>query len=256
MLQRFRFPSGRSLAAGLVVLAALAANAHLLSSNQTQLAALAGLKGRYILSSAAPADPRQPPPDVLVDGDPATGLWNLRPPARPRPSIAPDPRAWPFPGDRPFIQLEGPLSHHAGLPPETNRLNALLLWPGYQRSRADFQANGRPRTLRLVFFRQAQVDFDREYRYPDPPAYWSEVRARLPDFYGPVRVSLASLPEPEASPGFPVNVYQIWLRIEIEDAYPGETARDSIGLSEIAWGSQFQAAAIPHSVVREAQILP
>lgn len=256
MSVRFRIPGGRSLVAGLAVLSAFAANVYLLSSNQTQLAALAGLKGRYILSSAVLADPEQPPPDVLLDGDPATGLWNLRPPARPRPTPAADPRAWPFPGDRPFIQFEGPLSHHAGSPPETNRLNELVLWPGLQSSRANFQAYGRPRTIRLIFFRQAQVDFDREYRYPDPPAYWRELRARLPDFYGPVRISLAALPEPEASPGFPANVSQIWLRIEIEDAYPGQSAPASIGLSEIAFGTQFEAVSIPHSVVREAELLP
>lgn len=262
MLLRVRFPGGRSLVAGLTALSALLANVYLLSSNQTQLAALAGLKGRYILSSAVLADAGQPPPDVLLDGDPATGLRNLRPPTRPQAArlesrtAASDRHAWPFPGDRAFIQLEGPLSHHAGSPPETNRLNELVLWPGLQSSRADFQAYGRPRTLRLIFFRQAQVDFDREYRYPDPPVFWREVRARLPDFYGPVRISLAALPEPEASPGFPANVSQIWLRIEIEDAYPGQSAPASIALSEIAFGTQFEAVAIPRSVVREAELLP
>ena len=205
--------------------------------------ALEAMNGRLIFTSARYVAPDGPPDSRLIDGDPATALPDLNAPARrtvntPRPGS--DSPAWPWSVAVPFVQLQVGLTHAPGRPPIPNALRAMRLWTGNQSSPEAYRQSARPRTVRLIFFRQQVVDLDREYRLPETPVFWRETTVRLVDRPGMQRVFLDFLDEPPESPGFPREVQQIWLRMEILDSYPGSVAatRDHIAFSEIRFEFQ------------------
>lgn len=206
---------------------------------------LESMNGRLIFTSAAYVRPAGPPDRVLVDASLETALPDLnsarylaggQTPRPPAPGSAAS-RAWPWFPARPFVQLQVGLTHSPDRPPRPNPLRALRIWSGDQSGKDTFRKSARPKTVRLVFFRQQVVDLDREYRLPEEPVFWRERTVRLKDRSGPQRVDLDWLEEPPESPGFPREVQEIWLRIEILDYYPGgDPARaDAIALTELSF---------------------
>lgn len=200
------------------------------------------MTGRLIFTSASYADPESPiSAGVLLDGEPTTALPDLNAPARRTgtrsPIRAANSSIWAWSPDRAFVQLQVGLTHAPERPPRPNPLLAMRVWPGNQASAEDFRRTARPRTVRLIFFRQQIVDLDREYRLPEEPVFWKEKTVRLLDRMGPQRVALDFLDEPGASPAFPGEVQQIWLRLEISDYFPGNdpVSADAIALSELAF---------------------
>ena len=141
-------------------------------------------------------------------------------------SSLPDPRSL-------HLTVEIGLSHFPGRPPRANKIQELVVWSGDQSSPAAFRKRARPKKIHLVFFQQALVDMDREYRFPGEPKPWMSRAVVLQDTPAPQRIALGFLPSLPASPRFPIHVSQIWLRIIVETYYPGAAERDLTAISEL-----------------------
>lgn len=131
------------------------------------------------------------------------------------------------------LTVEIGLSHFPGKPPKPNVPRELVIWSGDQSSPQSFSATGRPRRVLLLFFLQALVDVDREYRFPGQPVLWARRAAELQDSPLPQRIRLDFLPALPPSPRFPTHVSQVWLRMIVESYYPGSRDSKSTAISEL-----------------------
>ena len=147
-----------------------------------------------------------------------------------------------FPGpDVLHFSLELGLSHFPDHPPRPNPLLRVFLWPGNQIDLIHFQDYARPKGIRLLFFRQKLVDVDRDFQFPGPPEFWAEKRIVLEDRQGVQIVDTDFLPAIEVSERFPVNIYMLWLRVEVESFYPGRKYADQVAFTEIDFQQSFPA---------------
>jgi len=139
-----------------------------------------------------------------------------------------------LPGDDSnFLQMELSLTHFPGRPPVPNPLKEIILWPGYYESGIFSKKYARPSLARLIFFKQELVDIDREFRLPEAPQFAAEKTIRIPDGGGPVAIPVDFLPAIENSEKFPENIYQIWLRMEVLEIYPGNQFTNELSVAEI-----------------------
>ena len=141
-------------------------------------------------------------------------------------SSLPDPRSL-------HLTVEVGLSHFPGRPPLKNAVRELIVWSGDQTDAQSFRAHARPRRIHLVFFLQALVDVDREYRFPGQPKFWTKRTVVLQDTPTPQRIALDFLPALPDSSRFPLHISQTWLRIIVETYYPGTKQRDLTAISEL-----------------------
>lgn len=235
----------KNLLIGIILGGALVGSFWLTGRSLAKARVLESMNGRLIFSSASYANPGGPPARLLVDGLIETAVPDLNAAGRrsisapvtqatPESRLRDTARDWVWSPERAFVQLQVGLTHSPARPPRPNPLIAMRVWSGDQ---TDYYSSARPKTLRLVFFHQQLVDLDREYRLPEEPIFWQERTVRLADRQVAQRVDLGFLEDPPESPGFPREVQQIWLRIEILDFYPGQDPKrsDSIALSELAF---------------------
>jgi len=131
------------------------------------------------------------------------------------------------------ITMEVGLSHFPGKPPVVNPLKKLRIWPGFQRDKHTFREYSRPKRITFLFFKQKLVDMDTEYKIPGLPEYLASKSIILKNRAGYQEIDLGFLPKFGNSPRFPVDIYQIWMRIIIHDYYPGSRFRKRIAISEI-----------------------
>ncbi len=234
----------------LIVAGALAASTFLVSRAAGRAEALKSMTGRLIYSSSTYAAPEQAAQDPrrLIDGDPSTAVPDLNAPARRSsdpsrrssdnspPGTGPaDGAPWPWNPAVMFVQLQAGLSHFPARPPEPHPLRSIRIWSGNQASPEDFRRHARPRRVRLIYFRQQVVDFDREYRLAGEPVYAGEEVVTLADRMGAQDFPATALAPPQPSERFPHNVRQLWLRLEVLDFYPGTgVTSDAVALSEVA----------------------
>ena len=227
----------------LVIGACVAGSFWLTGRSLAKTRVLEAMNGRLIFTSASYVRPGGPAARVLVDGDPRTALPDLNsgrygapgPDSGSAATNADAGRPWSWTPGQPFVQLQVGLTHSPDRPPQPNPLRSMRIWSGDGSTPEAFAKSGRPKTIRLIFFRQQVVDLDREYRLPEEPIFWQERVVRLRDRSDAQRVDLGFLEEAPESPGFPREVREIWLRLEILDYYPGNDPqlRDAIALSEL-----------------------
>ncbi|MDH5656810.1 MAG: hypothetical protein OEZ34_12935 [Spirochaetia bacterium] len=137
-----------------------------------------------------------------------------------------------------FFQTELFVTHFPGSPPLANPLKEIILWPGTYESGIFSRKYARPSLIRLIFFEQEFVDTDREFRLPPPPFYILEKMIELPDREGPFIIQNTFLPAPKVSKKFPEHIFQIIMRVEILDIYPGNEFPEKTAIAEIDYRTE------------------
>jgi len=140
-----------------------------------------------------------------------------------------------------YLHLELGLTHFPGNPPIPNPLKEITIISGAGITEEAYQAYARPRTIRLIFFRQKVVDVDRTLEFPGLPVYTGELTVTLKDSKEIQTIHVESLPPIPDSKGFPYNISVYWMRMEILDVYKGKQFPETVAISEIGFKEQMNA---------------
>jgi len=111
-----------------------------------------------------------------------------------------------------YIMLSPGMTHRPGRIPEADPIVGIELFTG------DTAGLGRPSRIRLSYFEQQLYHINHDYKFPDPPVFVSSIDVPLRDTADGQRVAL-SLPTIAPSKGFPDQVKQRWMRIEVLGLY-------------------------------------
>ena len=198
---------------------------------------------RIIYSTASYYNPESQPKNVF-DGDIHTAWRESLPVAiMPSPTSYKIPKNFREPTPDPqtlYLTMEVGLTHFPGIPPKKNPLKKLVFYSGDKSSAGSFQEYARPKRIHLTFFKQDLIDMDREYILPAEPVFWEKKSLILADSPDKQEINLDFLPELEDSPKFHINIHQVWLRIVIENFYPGTKYPNQVAISEIDFIKTFQ----------------
>lgn len=127
-----------------------------------------------------------------------------------------------------YIVLSPGMTHRPGSIPEPDPIVGIELFTG------DTAGLGRPSRIRLSYFEQQLYHINHDYKFPDPPVLVSSIDVPLRDTAEGQRVTL-SLPAIVPSKGFPDQVKQRWICIEVLALYGGDLNRNDnrVALREI-----------------------
>ena len=215
------------LGAALILSAFLLSEGVLLSRAQNRARSLTELYPRIVFSRSMLHAPEIDPAFVF-DHDLKTAWWDRR--DEEDVVSGKDPGPIP-PTNMLYLMFELAPTHFPDSPPRRNRIRELIIYAGNQ-APGEFQRYARPRTVELLFFSQQLVDADREFKLPGAPQFLQRKTIVLKDLPQGQRIAL-DLPAVAASPGFPINVAQLWLRTEFLDFYPGSEYPGKVAISEI-----------------------
>ena len=211
-------------------------NLYLASKTLRRTKNLHELYERIIYSTASYYNPGNQPKNVF-DGDIHTA-WRESLPVE----IMSSPSSFKIPEDfrdptpdpqTLYLTMEVGLTHFPGIPPQKNPLKKLTIYSGDQSNVSSFKEYARPKRIHLTFFKQDLIDMDREYILPAEPVFWEKKSLTLTDSPDKQEISLDFLPKLEESPKFHINIHQVWLRIVIENFYPGTKYPSQVAISEI-----------------------
>lgn len=111
-----------------------------------------------------------------------------------------------------YIMLSPGMTHRPGRNPEPDPIVGIELFTG------DTAGRSRPSRIRLSYFEQQLYHINHDYKFPDPPVFVSAIDVPLRDTDDGQYVAL-SLPPIAPSEGFPDQVKQRWMRIEVFGLY-------------------------------------
>lgn len=215
---------------------------------------ITGLYDRIAFSSSTYLEP-ETPASTIFDLD-LNSAWLDRAPGTyaGRPHLPVDMHS-PIPDPQSlYITLEIGLTHFPQKPPQANPLRELTIWSGA--AGKDFYTYARPRRIHLIFFLQGLVDMDRSYSFPGQPHFWSHRVVELRDLADPQTIALDFLPSIPASPRFPINISQTWLRVIVESYYPGRKYADTVAIRELHVAETFPTVPQPQVNPKELIRLP
>lgn len=113
-----------------------------------------------------------------------------------------------------YIMVSPGMTHLPGNRPVPDPITGIELFTG------DDRGKGRPARIRISYFEQQLYHINHDYRFPDPPAFVFSRDVSLQPTSAGQKIPL-SFPEIPPSTGFPDNVKQRWLRLEILELYGG-----------------------------------
>lgn len=111
-----------------------------------------------------------------------------------------------------YIMLSPGMTHRPGRIPEPDPVVGIELFTG------DTAGRGRPSRIRLSYFEQQLYHINHDYKFPDPPVFVSSIDVPLRNTGDSQYVALSLLPI-APSKGFPDQVKQRWMRIEVLGLY-------------------------------------
>jgi hypothetical protein len=111
-----------------------------------------------------------------------------------------------------YLMFSPGMTHRPGSIPEPDPIAGIELFTG------DTEGLGRPARIRLSYFEQQLYQINHDYRFPDPPVLILSMEILLRDTEEGQSIAL-SLPFIPPSKGFPDQVKQRWIRLEILSLY-------------------------------------
>ncbi len=95
-----------------------------------------------------------------------------------------------------------------------------------------------PKKIRLILYQQKLYHINRDYRFPDQPIYEKEILLNIENKKGWQYWKIEEFNDDlKESKHFPINVYQRWFKIVIEDVYNKE--KEKISISEFYYQDEF-----------------
>lgn len=128
-----------------------------------------------------------------------------------------------------YLTFQAGLTHRPGRPPQPLHLSQLGIRAGAPGALR--QEYARPRRIRLSYFEQQLYHINHDYRFPDQPVFVAGREFSLADSADEQLLSLAFVPQPRESSGFPDQVKARWFRIEILDVFAG--SRPDVAIREV-----------------------
>ena len=131
------------------------------------------------------------------------------------------------PVQRSYIQTELGLTHLPGSPPQLNLPQRLIIELPRSRDYA------RPQRITLILMQQPMVDADREFRLPPLPSLIKRIDFTVPSQGRQIALPLLMADNYPASPGYPIGIFRLWLRLEINSITPGVKHPNTVAISEL-----------------------